>query len=228
MSASSQIVAFFDLEGTLCQAGGVLWREVTKWQVNHCGAVRVAVHLSFQLLLSLLHRLRLIRRQRVQVIVTKDMASILNSVDEDDLSQLAESISEKLHPRFRPDMQRILREHIEHGHRVVLISGMLQPFLERVGRKVSADLCIGTALEKQGRYYTGQLCGPVCMGEEKAFLLRKRISEAGVKVDFGQSYAYGDTIWDRPLLELVGNPVAVYPDKELRAYAEGHDWRIIE
>ena len=45
-------------------------------------------------------------------------------------------------------------------------------------------------------------------------------------VDLPQSYAYSDSITDLPMLELVGHPVAVNPDKELARVARERDWEI--
>jgi phosphoserine phosphatase len=42
------------------------------------------------------------------------------------------------------------------------------------------------------------------------------------------SYAYADSILDLPMLEKVGNPVAVYPDEGLRSHAAASGWEIFE
>jgi len=43
--------------------------------------------------------------------------------------------------------------------------------------------------------------------------------EIGLNVNLSSSYTYGDRVQDIPMLEMVGYPVAVYPDKELLTYA---------
>jgi hypothetical protein len=47
-------------------------------------------------------------------------------------------------------------------------------------------------------------------------------------IDLEGSYAYSDSITDLPMLETVGNPVAVNPEKELRKVAEEREWPILE
>jgi hypothetical protein len=47
-----------------------------------------------------------------------------------------------------------------------------------------------------------------------------------VGVDLEGSYAYSDSTTDIPMLSVVGNPVAVNPDRELRRHAEEHQWQI--
>jgi fatty acyl-CoA reductase len=57
--------------------------------------------------------------------------------------------------------------------------------------------------------------------------LKEHIGEKGWAVDYTRSFAYGDTKWDIPVLDLVGNPAAVYPDVGLKAYAQSKNWKII-
>ena len=41
------------------------------------------------------------------------------------------------------------------------------------------------------------------------------------------SVAYADSIYDLPVLEMVGRPVAVYPDEELAAVALERGWTVV-
>jgi hypothetical protein len=45
-------------------------------------------------------------------------------------------------------------------------------------------------------------------------------------LDLSGSYAYTDSITDLPMLEAVGHPVAVNPDRDLRHEAEERGWEI--
>ncbi len=47
-------------------------------------------------------------------------------------------------------------------------------------------------------------------------------------LSLADSYAYSDSMTDRPMLEAVGHPVVVNPDKELRELAEKRDWQVME
>ena len=61
-------------------------------------------------------------------------------------------------------------------------------------------------------------------GEGKADAIRTLAEERGYDLDL--CFAYSDSVTDLPMLQLVGNPIAVNPDDELRAVAEGQGWRI--
>ena len=115
-----------------------------------------------------------------------------------------------------------LREHKALGHRVVLLSGALDFLLEPM--KDLADDVLCSTLAQENGSYTGELSGAPVAGDARARMLasyaRKR------NVDLSRSYAYADAISDLPMLEAVGHPVAVNPDRRLRSAAEGRGWEI--
>ena len=45
-------------------------------------------------------------------------------------------------------------------------------------------------------------------------------------INLPQSYAYSDSITDLPMLEAVGHPVAVNPDRELAKQAREREWEV--
>ena len=61
-----------------------------------------------------------------------------------------------------------------------------------------------------------------------ALLLREDELAESEGIDLSASYAYSDSLTDAPMLQIVGHPVAVNPDKELREMAEANDWQIME
>src|SRR5262252_4993732 len=69
---------------------------------------------------------------------------------------------------------------------------------------------------EDGRY-TGAL-EFYAYGQGKADAIRELSDRVGL--DLAGSYAYSDSITDVPMLEVVGHPVAVNADKELRRIAE--------
>ncbi len=77
-------------------------------------------------------------------------------------------------------------------------------------------------LDAEGRY-TGEL-EFYAYGPNKAEAIREMA--VGEGIDLANSYAYSDSITDLPMLEMVGNPVAVNPDRELSRVARERDWEI--
>ena len=224
----AETLAVFDLEGTLCQGGALLWRETVKWQFRHGhNVVKIIVHALSVTFIGLLFKAGLIPIDRMRLSALRSMAGLLQGISEHELNQLSSLVAERMLTRLRPEMQKILQGHKAQGHRIVLMSGIFEPFLEEIGRRLGVESSIGTKLEKRGARYTGRLSGEVCFGEHRATLLKEYIQASFPGVDLAQSYAYGDTIGDRPVMELAGHPVAVYPDAKLEAHARKHGWEII-
>ena len=55
---------------------------------------------------------------------------------------------------------------------------------------------------------------------------RSASSPSAEDIDLAASYAYSDSVTDLPMLEAVGHPVAVNPDKDLAREAKEREWEI--
>jgi len=102
----------------------------------------------------------------------------------------------------------------------------------RAGSSRAGSLCgaptrssgvIGTRAKIVAGRYTGEL-EFYAYGESKAEEIRSLAERIGL--DLEGSYAYTDSITDLPMLEAVGHPVAVNPDRDLRREAESRGWDI--
>ena len=124
--------------------------------------------------------------------------------------------------RVYPDALACLRKHKQMGHRVVLLSGALDFLLDPL--KDLADDVLCASLQEENGSYTGELSGAPVAGEARARMLASYARRRGV--DLRRSYAYADSISDLPMLEAVGNPVAVNPDRRLAAAAKSREWKI--
>jgi phosphatidylglycerophosphatase C len=101
-----------------------------------------------------------------------------------------------------------LRWHLELGHRVVLASASLEPYLLPLGRLLGVDGVVCTRLEQgpDGRL-TGRLDGANCRGPEK----ERRVVEWLREHDLADAtlWAYGDSRGDAELLARADHPVWV-------------------
>jgi phosphoserine phosphatase len=96
---------------------------------------------------------------------------------------------------------------------------VVRPLAERLG-----DLeVIATRAKIEDGRYTGEL-EFYCYGENKAAAIREVAEREGI--DLAGSYAYSDSSSDVAMLEAVGHPIAVNPDRELRREAERRGWQI--
>ena len=51
--------------------------------------------------------------------------------------------------------------------------------------------------------------GKNCKGEEKVRRLKTVLKEKNIEADFKNSYMFSDSLSDKPLLDLVGNPYLI-------------------
>lgn len=123
---------------------------------------------------------------------------------------------------FAQGLERI-HWHKRQNHLVVLVTGGADFIVEPLANWLGADLIAAKLEEFEGRF-TGKLVGEILVGEGKAKAIKDYASKIGV--DLKASYAYGDSISDAPMLSLVGQPVAVNPDRRLRKLATQNGWEI--
>jgi alcohol-forming fatty acyl-CoA reductase len=135
---------------------------------------------------------------------------------------VAEEVADLLLQRAAPAALRRVREHRRAGHRTILITGAIEPFVEPL--RPLFDEIQASRLSAEGGRYTGYLDEPPLVGEARANWLRRHAEREGI--DLRSSYAYGDSHSDLPLLQAVGKPVAVNPDVGLYRVARRRRWRV--
>jgi HAD superfamily hydrolase (TIGR01490 family) len=133
---------------------------------------------------------------------------------------------EELLPRLYPQAVELLSRHKLAGREVYICSSSPQDYLALLAEELGIDGVVGTRAEVVGDRYTGRLDGPMCHGPEKARRVQELASSRGI--DLARSYAYSDSVNDLPMLELVGNPVAMNPDRRLAAIARKRGWQILD
>lgn len=145
----------------------------------------------------------------------------------DDLRQLSNHLYDEhfADRMYKATYQRALW-HLEQGHQVWLVSAtpwiVAEVFAERLG--VSGG--VGTKTKVDGGRLLGELDGVIVHGEAKVEAIEEIAHQQDL--DLHVSWAYSDSANDIPMLNAVGNPVAVNPDRLLSRYAHAHGWRILE
>jgi phosphatidylglycerophosphatase C len=108
---------------------------------------------------------------------------------------------------LRPDTLGRLRWHQERGHRTVLVSASLRPYLEPLGAELAVDAVLCTDAEVLDGRYTGRLEGPNCRAGEKVVRLQAWLEASGLTG--ARLWAYGDSRGDREMLASADHPVWV-------------------
>ena len=127
---------------------------------------------------------------------------------------------------FNAKVLERLKRHQEENIHILLVSGAYTQFLERVTDGLVFNQIIGTDIfYKDDKVYTKNAINHV-NGQQKTLKVHEALD--GYQIDWENSYAYGDSFSDMPVLELVGNPVAVRPEERLRSLANARGWEVMD
>jgi HAD superfamily hydrolase (TIGR01490 family) len=143
----------------------------------------------------------------------------------DELQQLAAACLPTLRKWVYPEVRALIRSLKDRGCRVVLATSSLRLIAEPLAAELGLDAVIATALEFDGERCTGRFVeGPLLKDRKKVKVL-EYLQELGMPA--ASCSFYSDSAYDLPLLETVGNPVAVNPDFRLRAAARRRGWQVL-
>lgn len=213
-------LAVFDLEGTLVGSNVIETYLLARLADTPRGRWPAEL---VDLLRSLPRYLAAERRDRGEFL--RSFLRRYAGADEAALHRLVhERLAEALLRRTYPQAIRQVRRHRAAGHRTILVTGTVDVLVSPLAPLF--DEVVASRLHTRAGRYTGFLESPPLVGEARAAWLRRYADTAGV--DLARSYAYGDSYSDRPLLEAVGNPVAVNPDPQLYRHARSRQWPVVE
>jgi HAD superfamily hydrolase (TIGR01490 family) len=134
-----------------------------------------------------------------------------------------EALEEVVDPYIYQEALDLIALHRAQGRRVFIVSSSPEEVVRPLAERLGVDDVIATRAEIVDGRYTGNL-EFYCYRERKADAIRETAAEQGI--DLAASHAYSDSITDLPMLEAVGQPVAVNPDRELRRLAQQRGWKI--
>jgi HAD superfamily hydrolase (TIGR01490 family) len=212
--------AFFDLDKTIIAGSSALafsrpFRR--EGLINRRAVLRSAYA---QLLLVLAgadaDTMELLRRRLTALCTGWEVAQIRSIV--------AETLYDIVEPLVYAEATELIAEHRENGHEVVVLSASGLEVVEPIAAMVGADRCMATRMGVANGRYTGVI-DYYCYGEEKARAAREIAAERGYRLE--DCRAYSDSITDLPLLEAIGHPTVVNPDRALRREAEQRGWPIL-
>lgn len=145
-----------------------------------------------------------------------------------ELEALAREIAgERIVPQVYPGMAMLIERHRSEGHLTFVATAAPEELAAIVAESLGMNGALGTSAEVDGSdRYSGRLRGPVLHGAAKAKAVQDHATASGI--DLGASTAYSDSIHDLPMLELVGRPQVVNPDRRLREVAQERGWPVHE
>lgn len=138
----------------------------------------------------------------------------------------ADYVEKWIRPLIAPGTSRLLDEHRERNHHLMIISATNLFVSEPIAHMLGVTTILATEPEIIANRYSGRFLGTPTYQQGKVTVLREWI--ASNNHDLVGAYFYSDSLNDLALLEQVDNPVTVNPDDDLKAIAEARAWKIID
>ena len=137
---------------------------------------------------------------------------------------VCDALATVIEPAVYAEALDLIEAHHRAGHDVVVVSASSAEMVEPIAALVGADRAIATRMEvdAEGRF-TGRIEHSLLHGAKVAALVADASAH---RISLSRSWAYSDSISDRPMLEAVGHPVAVNPDRDLRRLADAQGWPV--
>ncbi|MDZ7881640.1 MAG: HAD-IB family hydrolase [Mycobacterium sp.] len=145
-----------------------------------------------------------------------------------DVEQVRSVVGETLHEIVDPlvfaEAANLIADHKLCGRDVVVVSASGEEIVAPIARALGATHAMATRMVAEEGKYTGEVAF-YCFGEGKAEAIRELAAREGYALE--HCYAYSDSITDLPMLETVGHPTVVNPDRGLRKEATAREWPVL-
>jgi HAD superfamily hydrolase (TIGR01490 family) len=135
-----------------------------------------------------------------------------------------ETLEDVVEPIIYAEALELIESHKAAGHKVFIVSASPEEIVLPLAEYLGVDEAIASRakVDEEGKY-TGEM-ERYAYGPLKAEVMREVAAAEGI--DLAASFAYSDSYTDAPMLEVVGHPVAVNPDRVLRKLAEEKGWEV--
>jgi len=158
--------------------------------------------------------------------VVERMTKWLKGLSETSIINISQNIVEKkLISLIRPSIIKEIQFHEKQGGHIVLLSASLPYICEPIAKHIGIKTIICSKMEIKNKLFTGKLIGNICIGDEKKIRAEDYCKQKAFKLS--NAFCYGDSITDQHVLNLIGNPICVEPDKKLQKLAIKKNWKII-
>lgn len=217
----SRTAAFFDLDKTIIAKSSTLAFSRSFYQgglINRRAVLRSAYAQFVYLVGGADHdQMERMREYLSSLVAGWDVQTVKDIV--------AETLHTIVDPIVYDEAVTLMEEHRTGGRDVVVVSSSGAEVVEPIGEMLGANRVVATQMVvDHGGAYTGEIAF-YAYGDNKAEAIRKLAKEHGY--DLARSYAYTDSITDLPMLEAVGHPCAVNPDRALRKAAAENGWPVL-
>lgn len=216
---TARVAAFFDLDKTIIATSSAF---AFGKEFMHNGLITPTEALQLSLAKT---SFMMAGQSSQQMDATRDqLAKMITGWSVDEVEAIAQqTMHTVLTPAIYSEARELITYHQAAGHEVIIISASARPLVQLIADELGVDQVVATELAAEDGKFTGEVLY-YCKGPAKAESL-DRLAESG-RYDLSRSFAYSDSATDIPMLEKVGNPVAVNPDRAMKKHALEHGWDI--
>jgi HAD superfamily hydrolase (TIGR01490 family) len=219
ISVAHMEAAFFDLDKTIIARSGslALSRSFMREGLIARSTLLKSMYagLVFQLMGADDKKMERIRAEAARLTAGWEVAKVRSVV--------AEVLEEVITPLIYAEALELMHDHRGAGRLICIVSSTPEEIVEPLARMLQVDRWIATRPMIVEGKYSGEL-DFYAYGPYKVQAINALAEE--LDIDLDHSFAYSDSITDLPMLESVGHPVAVNPDRELRRIAVGRRWPV--
>jgi len=147
--------------------------------------------------------------------------------DQREVSRIVrETLDEVVEPIIYAEALELLETHQAAGRKTYIVSASPEEIVSPLAEYLGADGAIASRamVDLDGRY-TGEMAF-YAYGPFKAEAMQEVAEREGIDLD--ASYAYSDSYTDVPMLEAVGHPFVVNPDRVLARLARDRGWESLQ
>lgn len=216
---TARVAAFFDLDKTIIATSSAF---AFGKEFMHNGLITPTEALQLSLAKT---SFMMAGQSSQQMDATRDqLAKMVTGWSVDEVEAIAQqTMHTVLTPAIYSEARELITYHQAAGHEVIIISASARPLVQLIADELGVDQVVATELAAEDGKFTGEVLY-YCKGPAKAESL-DRLAESR-RYDLSRSFAYSDSATDIPMLEKVGNPVAVNPDRAMKKHALEHGWDI--
>ena len=213
--------AFFDVDNTLIQGNSLIALGYQLFKRRYIELRDISPYLITQV------RYRVFGSELPDAMAQgrEKALSVVKGQSVEELTQLCTDIVENhLVDRTYNGTRELAAMHIAAGEQVWLVSATPVQVGQALAGRLEFTGALGTVAEEKDGKFTGRLVGDILHGPGKAHAVQALAEAQGL--DLKECTAYSDSVNDIPMLSLVGTPVAINPDRQLRKHAEKNGWLI--
>jgi HAD superfamily hydrolase (TIGR01490 family) len=212
--------AFFDLDRTLISGSSAFSFGIAAWRNKLIPTGELVSDglnaLTFKLVGATDERSEAVRDRILHAVAGAQQAELL---------ALNEQIIPGILEKVRPESRGLIEMHHEAGRETWIVSASPIELVDPLAKALGMTGAIATRSEVCDGRYTGRLEGPFVYGDGKREAIEMLADERGY--DLRLSYSYSDSASDLPMMEIVGHPVAVNPDRPLETVAHQRGWPMV-